>query len=313
MLRILLHRLLLSVPLLIFVTALTFFLVSLTPGDPAVVILGQNRAPEEYQRLREQLGLMQPVPVQYAGWVETLLHGSLGTSIFNNESVVAKLNARLGVTLSLVVLTSLVSAVVGVALGVASALRRGALARAVDILSLLGIVLPSFWVALVLVAVFAVRLQWLPAIGYVKPSENLGGWLRSLVLPVAVLAGPAIGLIAQQSRNAMLDVLDRPFIRTLRAGGVRPGSLIYRHALRNAGVPILTVIGLVFIALLGGTIIAENVFALPGLGGLAVEATGRHDLPVIQGIVLYFTVIVVVVNLIVDLLYAWLNPRIRVS
>ncbi|MBB5376512.1 peptide/nickel transport system permease protein [Deinococcus metalli] len=294
-------------------TALTFFLVSLTPGDPAVVILGQNRAPEEYQRLREQLGLLQPVPVQYANWVATLAHGSLGTSIFNSESVVAKLNARLGVTLSLVTLTAVVSSVIGVALGIASALRRGVLARTVDVISLLGIVLPSFWVALVLVAIFAVRLHWLPAIGYVNPAADPAGWLRSLVLPVAVLAGPAIGLIAQQTRNAMLDVLERPFIRTLRAGGVRPLSLIYRHALRNAGVPILTVIGLVFIGLLGGTIIAENVFALPGLGGLAVEATGRHDLPVIQGIVLYFTVIVVVVNLLVDLLYAWLNPRIRVS
>ena len=313
MLRILGHRLLFSIPLLIFVTALTFFLVSLTPGDPAVVILGQNRAPEEYQQLREQLGLLKPVPVQYANWITTLAHGSLGTSIFNNESVVAKLNARLGVTLSLVTLTALVSSIIGVALGIASALKRGALARAVNVLSLLGIVLPSFWVALVLVAIFAVRLRWLPAIGYINPSASLPGWLRSLVLPVVVLAGPAVGIIAQQTRNAMLDVLERPFIRTLRAGGVKPSSLIYRHALRNAGVPVLTVIGLVFIGLLGGTIIAENVFALPGLGGLAVEATGRHDLPVIQGIVLYFTVIVVVVNLLVNLLYAWLNPRIRVS
>lgn len=313
MLRVLGLRLLLSVPLLLFVTALTFFLVSLTPGDPAVVILGQNRAPEEYQRLREQLGLLDPVPVQYAHWLGTLAHGSLGVSIFNNESVVAKLGARLGVTLSLVTLTALVASVVGVALGIASALRQGALARAVDVLSLLGIVLPNFWVALVLVAVFAVRLRWFPAIGYVQPSTSTGGWLRSLALPVVVLAGPAIGLIAQQTRNAMLDVLDRPFIRTLRAGGVPPASLIYRHALRNAGIPIITVVGLVFIALLGGTIIAENVFALPGLGGLAVEATGRHDLPVIQGIVLYFTVIVVVVNLVIDVIYAWLNPRVRVT
>ncbi len=313
MLRILGHRLLLSVPLLIFVTALTFFLVSLTPGDPAVVILGQNRAPAEYQQLREQLGLLKPVPVQYAGWVSTLAHGSLGTSIFNGESVVTQLSARLGVTLSLVTLTALVSALIGVSLGIASALRQGALARSVDVLSLLGIILPNFWVALVLVAIFAVRLHWLPAVGYVNPSTSLSGWARSLVLPVVVLAAPAVGLIAQQTRNAMLDVLDRPFIRTLKAGGVSHRSLIYRHALRNAGVPVVTVIGLVFIALLGGTIIAENVFALPGLGGLAVDATGRHDLPVIQGIVLYFTVIVVVVNLLIDLLYAWLNPRIRVS
>jgi peptide/nickel transport system permease protein len=200
-----------------------------------------------------------------------------------------------------------------VALGIASAMRRGLLARLVDTISLLGLALPNFWVALVLVAVFAIGLRWLPAIGYVQPSDSLWGWLRSLLLPIVVLAAPAIGLVAQQTRNAMLEVVEKPFMRTLRAGGVGRRSLIYRHALRNAAIPIITVVGLNFIGLLGGTVIAETVFALPGLGGLAVQATSRHDLPIIQGIVLYFTVIVVVVNILVDLAYAWLNPRIRVS
>lgn len=307
------YRLLLSAPLLFFVTALTFFLVSLIPGDPAVVILGQNQPPEAYQRLREQLGLMKPLPVRYADWLGTLAHGSLGVSIFNNQPVVSILNGRLGVTLSLVILTTVVACALGVALGVASAVRRGALARLVDVFSLLGLVLPNFWVALVLVAIFAVGLHLFPAIGYVDPTASVGGWLRSLVLPIAVLAGPAIGLIAQQTRTAMLEVLDRPFMRTLRAGGVPRRSLIYRHALRNAAIPIITVVGLTFIGLLGGTVIAETVFALPGLGGLAVTTTANHDLPVIQGIVLYFTAIVVVVNILVDLAYAWLNPRIRLS
>ncbi len=313
MLRVLGSRLLISLPLLFFVTALTFFLVSLTPGDPAVVILGQNRPPEDYARLREQLGLMEPVPVQYATWLGTLARGSLGVSIFNNEPVVSVLNSRLGVTVSLVVGTTIVSTTIGVALGIASAMRRGVLARMVDTISLLGLALPNFWVALVLVAIFAIGLHWLPAIGYVQPTDSLWGWLRSLLLPIVVLAAPAIGLVAQQTRNAMLEVLEKPFMRTLRAGGVGRRSLIYRHALRNAAIPIVTVVGLNFIGLLGGTVIAETVFALPGLGGLAVQATSRHDLPIIQGIVLYFTVIVVVVNIVVDLAYAWLNPRIRVS
>jgi peptide/nickel transport system permease protein len=313
MLKILRQRLVVSLPLLFFVTALTFFLVSLIPGDPALVILGQGRSAEEYQRVREQLGLTKPVPVQYAEWLGTLARGSLGVSIFNNEAVVSVLNGRLGVTLSLVVLTTIVACLIGVALGIASAMRRGLLARLVDLLSLLGLALPNFWVALVLVAIFAIGLKWFPAIGYVQPTVSPLGWLRSLVLPVAVLAAPAIGLIAQQTRNAMLEVLERPFIRTLRAGGVRRNSLIYRHALRNAAIPIITVVGLTFVGLLGGTVIAETIFALPGLGSLAVEATVRHDLPIIQGLVLYFTVIVIVVNLIVDLTYAWLNPRIRLT
>lgn len=313
MLKILRQRLLISLPLLFFVTILTFFLISLIPGDPTLVILGQNRPPEEYQRLREQLGLTKPVIVQYVDWLTTLTRGSLGVSIYNNESVVSVLNNRLGVTFSLVVLTTLVSGLIGIALGISGAVRQGLLARVIDVLSLLGLALPNFWVALVLVAIFAIGLGWLPAIGYIRPGESLLGWLQSVVLPVAVLAAPAIGLIAQQTRNAMLEVLESPFIRTLRAGGVSRNSVIYRHALRNASIPIITVIGLTFIGLLGGTIIVETIFALPGLGGYAVEATMRHDLPMIQGVVLYFTVIVIIVNIIVDLSYAYLNPKVRLK
>jgi peptide/nickel transport system permease protein len=173
--------------------------------------------------------------------------------------------------------------------------------------------LPNFWVALVLVAIFSVSLRLLPAIGYIQPGTSLSGWVKSLVLPVVVLSAPAIGIIAQQTRSSMLEVLDSPYIRTLRAGGLGRTSLIYRHALRNAAISIITVVGLTFVSLLSGTVIAETVFALPGLGGLAVQATSRHDLPVIQGLVLYFTVIVIIVNLIVDIIYAWLNPRIRLS
>ncbi|HZW02766.1 MAG TPA: ABC transporter permease [Anaerolineaceae bacterium] len=311
MLQIIARRLLVSIPLLFFVSMLTFFLVTLTPGDPAIVILGQNRAPEEYAALREQLGLNEPVLTRYGYWLRDLSTGSLGVSIFNMEPVTTVLKNRSGATFSLVIVTTIVTSVLGVALGMGSALQKGLLAKIVDLLSLLGLALPNFWLALVLVAIFSIGLHWFPAIGYVSPKTSVIDWLRSLALPVTVLSAPAIGIVAQQTRNAMLEILERPFIRTLRAGGVRWHSIIFRHALRNAAVSIITLVGLTFVGLLSGTVIAETVFALPGLGGLVVQATTRHDLPVIQGIVLYFTVIVVVVNLLVDIIYAWLNPRIR--
>jgi len=251
--------------------------------------------------------------VRYGDWLGDIVQGNLGTSIFNQEPVVAILNSRVGVTLSLVLGTTLVSTLVGVGLGLASALRRGFLATIVDTVSLLGFALPNFWLALVLVAIFSIGLHWLPAIGYVDPATSPGDWLRSLVLPVLVLSAPIIGVLAQQTRNAVLEVLDRPFIQTLRAGGASPASILFRHILRNAAIPIVTVVGLTFVGLLSGTVIVETVFALPGLGGLAVQATSRHDLPIIQGVVFYFTVIVIVVNLLVDLAYAWLNPRVRVA
>jgi peptide/nickel transport system permease protein len=313
MLKIISRRLLVSLPLLLIVTMLSFFLVLLTPGDPAVVILGMNHTPEEYEAVRVKLGLKQPAPIRYMRWLKDLGHGDLGVSIFNSEPVTNVLKSRGGVTFSLVAVTTIFSSIVGISLGIASAIRRGIIGRIVDFISLIGMALPNFWLALVLVAIFSIGFRLLPAIGYIPPGTSIVGWIKSLILPVVVLSAPAIGIIGQQTRNSMLEVLDRPFIRTLRAGGLGNFSIIYRHALRNAAITIITIIGLTFISLLSGTVIAETVFALPGLGGLAVQATSQHDLPVIQGVVLCFTVIVVVVNLIVDILYAWLNPRIRLS
>jgi len=313
MLKIVGRRFLVSLPLVLIVTMLSFFLVLLTPGDPAVVILGMNRTPAEYEAAREKLGLDLPALTRYGQWISDLGTGNLGVSIYNSESVLKILKDRSGVTFSLIIVTTIFSSIIGIGLGIASAIRRGFLARTVDFFSLLGMALPNFWVALVLVAIFSVSLRLLPAIGYIQPGTSLSGWVKSLVLPVAVLSAPAIGIIAQQTRSSMLEVLDSPYIRTLRAGGLGRTTLIYRHALRNAAISIITVVGLTFVSLLSGTVIAETVFALPGLGGLAVQATSRHDLPVIQGLVLYFTVIVIIVNLIVDIIYAWLNPRIRLS
>jgi peptide/nickel transport system permease protein len=313
MLKIIGRRFLISLPLVLIVTMLSFFLVLLTPGDPAAVMLGMNHTQAEYEAAREKLGLNQPALTRYGHWLKDLGNGDLGVSIFNSEPVLKILKGRSGVTFSLILVTTLFSSIIGVGLGIASAIRRGFLARIVDLISLLGLALPNFWVALVLVAIFSVSMRLLPAIGYIQSGTSLSGWVKSLVLPVAVLSASAIGIIAQQTRSSMLEVLDSPFIRTLRAGGLGRISIIYRHALRNAAISIITVVGLTFVSLLSGTVIAETVFALPGLGGLAVQATSRVDLPVIQGLVLYFTVIVIIVNLIVDIIYAWLNPRIRLS
>jgi len=313
MLKIIGRRLLVSLPLVLIVSMLSFFLVLLTHGDPAAVILGMNHTPAEYEAMREKLGLNQPALTRYENWLVDLGHGDLGVSIYNSEPVTKILKDRSGVTFSLILVTTIFSSIVGIGLGIASAVRRGLLARIVDVTSLLGMALPNFWVALVLIAIFSVSLRLLPAIGYIQPGTSVSGWLKSLILPVIVLSLPAIGIIGQQTRSSMLEVLDSPYIRTLRAGGLGRSSIIYRHALRNAAISIVTIVGLTFVGLLSGTVIAETVFSLPGLGGLAVQATSQHDLPVIQGLVMYFTVIVIIVNLIVDVVYAWLNPRIRLS
>ena len=241
------------------------------------------------------------------------IHGDLGTSLFSQESVSSMLGSRLPVTLSLVIGSTIVATVIGVGLGIAGARASGALGRLVDAIALIGLAIPNFFLGLLLVAWFAVAIQAFPATGYVPFADSPSDWFASLVLPVITLAVPGVAVIAKQTRDAMRDALERPFIRTLRAAGVPRRSLIYRHALRNAAIPVATVVGVVFVAALSGTVLVESVFAMPGLGGLAVQATDQHDLPLIQGVAIEFTVIVIVVNLLVDVAYGWLDPRVRVS
>jgi len=307
-----LRRLLISVPLVIVVSWLTFLLQHLAPGDTARSILGENYTPEGYAQLRAQLGLDQPLPVQYWHWLTHALHGDFGVSPLNGLNVGTEIGSRLGVTLSLIVVTTIVAAVLGIALGALSAVRGGPLGRMIDVLSLAGFALPSFWLALVLVTVFAVALRILPATGYTPFAESPGGWVSSLVLPVAALAVHGTATVAKQTRSGLLDVLGRDFVVSLRANGVSERSILFRHALRNAAIPVVTVIGLVFVSLLNGTVLVEAVFAMPGLGGLAVQSATQHDVPAIQAVAVTFTLIVVVVNLLVDLAYGWLNPKVRV-
>lgn len=307
------RRLALSLPLLLIVPTVTFLLAAVIPGDIARTILGADATQAQYEQLRQSLGLNEPLITRYLAWLGGALHGNLGTSLFWQQPVTSLLDSRLQVTLSLVIGSTAVAAVVGVVLGVTAALRAGAPGKIVDAIALTGLAVPNFFLGLLLITWFAVTLRLFPATGYVPVSQSPAGWLASIALPVITLAVPGIAVIAKQTRDAMREAMDRPFIRTLRAAGVPGRSIIGKHALRNAAIPVVTVTGLIFIGSLSGTVLVEMVFALPGLGGLVVQATTQHDLPLIQGVAVYFTVAVIGVNLLVDLTYSWLDPRVRGS
>ncbi|MDI2127581.1 ABC transporter permease [Yinghuangia seranimata] len=312
-LRLVVRRLLSSIPLLFVVSAFTFVLVSLVPGDPARTIVGQHATEAQYDDVRARLGLDDSLPAQYWHWLRGVLHGDLGASLFTGEPVAQMLNTRLPVSLSLIVTGTIVSGIIGVSLGVLSARRGGALVRTVDVLSLVGLAVPAFWLALVLIALFAVKLRWLPVTGYVPFADDPTEWARSLVLPVVSMSVSSVAIIAKQTRDSVLDTMSRDFIRVMEANGFRQRSILYRHVLRNAALPVVTVLGVVMVSLLAGAVFVETIFALPGLGGETSSATVQHDIPVIQGVVLYVTGVVVVVNLLVDLAYGRLDPRVRAA
>jgi peptide/nickel transport system permease protein len=313
MLRIITRRILLSVPLILVVSGITFMLESLVPGDPARSLLGVNATPQQYAALRANLHLNLPLVQQYWLYLGNVFRGNLGTSIFTGQPVSQVVASRVPVTLSLVIGATVVAAAAGTLLGVYSATRGRLSRRVVDVLSLLGNALPGFWVALALAAIFAVKLGWFPATGYTSFGQSPQAWLASLALPVIALSIGGVALIAKITRDAMLSTLQLDYIRTLRASGVSPRSVIWRHALRNSGLALVTTIGLTMISFLAGAVIIENVFVLPGLGNVVVSATNEHDIPVVQGIALTFTIMVIVVNLLVDIAYGLLNPKVRTS
>ena len=303
-----------SLVMLFVITAATFVLASLAPGDAAKAILSSQSGSyttQQYQQMRHALGIDQPLPVQYWHWLDGVLHGSLGADLFSGQPVTQELNARLGPSLPVIVGTVIVSGLVGVSLGIVSALRGGALGRLVDVVSLAGLALPNFWLALVLVELLAVKVQAFPATGYAPLGTDPGPWLRSIALPVLTLAAGGVAFVAKQTRDSLSEVMSRDFIVLLRARGLSRRSVVLRHALRNAAIPVVTVLGLLLVGLLGGTVLIENVFSIPGLGQEAVTAAGSHDLPVIEGVAFYFAVVVVIANLLVDVSYRLLNPRVR--
>lgn len=320
MLRLVARRLTISVALVLVVSFLTFLLQTLAPGDMARTILtsgsggaGGGYTDEAYRELRHALGLDQPILVQYWQWLSGAITGDLGRSPISGLDVSTAIADRLPVTLSLVVLGTVATATLGVGLGILSATRGGPLGRLVDVFSLIGIALPNFWLALVFMSLFAVSFGLLPATGYVPLEDSATNWALSLVLPVATLALPGAAVFAKQTRDSMLDALAQHHVRILRANGASERSIVFRHALRNAAIPVVTLIGLTFIGIFAGTVFIESVFALPGMGRLAVQATTQHDLPVVQGVVIVFALVAVAVNLIVDLIYGWLNPKVRVA
>lgn len=313
MMRLVVRRLLLAIPLLLVVSVLSFVLTSLAPGNAAETILGSSATPASVATLERQLGLTQPLWEQYWNWLSHAITGNLGTSLTTSEAVGSTLSARLPVTLALVIVGTLASAILGVALGTVSALREGVVGRVIDGLAMLGFSIPNFWLGLVLVDLLAVKLHWFPATGYVNLSQSPSGWARSLVLPVAALAAVGLTGIAKQTRDSLREVMGREFIMALRADGMPERRIVLRHGLRNAAIPVVTLVGVFFVGMLGGTVLVESVFVLPGLGSLAVSSAQSGDLTTLQGIVVVFCVIVVLVNLLIDLAYGWLNPKARLS
>jgi peptide/nickel transport system permease protein len=313
MLYVLVKRLALSVPVVVGVSVLTFVLTGLTPGDPAREILGTNATPAGIAAIHKQLGLDHSIVVQYWDWLSKAIHGNLGTSIFTGQPVSQILAAGLPITITLVIGGVIIAVSIGIPLGVISARRAvaGKGGGIVDVMSVVGYAIPPFFLGLILSLIFATGLGVLPASGWISPSQSLSGWLRTIVLPVVTLGAPGAALVARQTRQGMIDSLGHEFIRSLRARGIPTRTIVWKHALRNAVGDTATLVGLYIVSLLLGATLVENVYAMQGLGTLAVQATSQHDLPVLEGAALYFTLIVVISFILIDLLRAYLNPKLR--
>ncbi len=306
-------RLLTAIPTLLIVTTLTFLLVYMLPGDAALTVLGDNATPEQLTAVRRQLGLDQPLLTQYLSFIGNLAQGEFGHSLITRQSVLQAIGQRSTVTLTLAIGATVFSAIVGIALGMWASLKGGQVDRSLRTLTSVGMAIPSFWAGLLLVLAFAVTLNIFPANGYVAFGADPGRWIMCLILPVIAISIAAISTLTRQTRASFQEVLGRDFIRSLRASGLPVHVIAFKHGLRNAAIPVITVIGLQFVALLGGAVITEQVFALPGIGQLVVNAVQQRDLPVVQGVVVYITVVVLLVNLALDLAQGWLNPKMRLS
>ena len=306
------RRLLGTIPVMLVVAVFIFLMLRLTPSDPAAIIAGDNATTEQVAQIRSQLGLDQPMLQQFFIWSGKVLRGDFGESFFFKKTVASLIGERIEPTLSLATLTMVLAVLIAVPLGVLAAHRQGSWTdRIVMGFSVLGFSMPSFVVAYLLIYLFAVWLDWLPVQGYQRIAEGIGGWLRGLVLPSLTLSVIFVALIARMTRTSLLEVLSEDYIRTARAKGQTERKVLFRHALRNAAVPIVTVIGLGVALLIGGVIVTESVFTIPGLGRLTVDAVLARDYPTIQAVVLLFSVVYVMINLAVDMIYTVLDPRIR--
>lgn len=306
------RRVLATIPVMFVVALIVFSLLYLAPGDPAELLAGDNATPAQVQQIRDNLGLDEPFLVRFGTWLLGILRGDLGISVFTNIAVWTLIADRLEPTLSLMGITIVLAVLIAVPLGVVAAALRGTLVdRLVMGFSVLGFSVPVFVTCYLFAYVFAVELRWLPVQGYRPISQGLGDWLRHILLPGMATATVFVALIARITRAAMLEALQQDYIRTAHAKGLMRGQILFIHALKNAAVPIVTIIGIGTALLIGGIVVTETVFGIPGVGRLTVEAILRRDYPVIQGVVLFFSFVYVLVNLVTDLIYTVFDPRIR--
>lgn len=306
------RRVLATIPVMAVVALFVFSLLYIAPGDPAAIIAGDQATPEDVERIRASLGLDRPFLVRFLEWLFRVLHGDLGVSIFTNLPVAHMIQQRLEPTFSLMLLTLTIALTFAIPMGVVAAWKQGTwIDRLVMVFAVMGFSVPVFVVGYLLAYTFALQLDWFPVQGYTPIANGLGGWLSNLMLPAIALGSAFIALIARITRATMLEVLNQDYVRTAKAKGVGQRAILFVHALKNAAVPIITIIGIGFAGLIGGAVVTESVFAIPGVGRLVVDAILRRDYPVIQGVVLMFSFTYVIVNLIVDLLYTVFDPRIR--
>lgn len=310
-----LKRLLSMIPAVFVVSVVIFLIIHLTPGDPAAVMLGDQADPEAIAALREALGLNDPLPVQYLRWLGGVLQGDLGQSLYSDESMISMLLSHLSPTLSLTVFALAISLIVAVPLGILAARKRGALAdNAISVFSMIGISMPSFLLGLLLMLVFAVTLRWLPAAGYKTLAEDgMAEHLRYLVMPAIALGFMEAGLILRMTRSSMLEVLGSDYIRMAKAKGEKSLAITCKHALKNALIPIVTTVGQTFMGLLSGATVVESIFNIPGIGKMTITAVQQRDYEVVQAVVLFLSMINIVVCLVIDLIYAAIDPRVRLS
>jgi peptide/nickel transport system permease protein len=306
------RRLLATVPVMTVVALLVFAMLRLTPGDPAAIIAGAAATSQDIVDIRQKLGLDRPIVSQFFIWISHLLRGDFGESFFYKKQVAELVADRVGPTLALATMTMVLSIAVSVPLGVIAAYRQGTwIDRVIMGFSVLGFSVPVFVIGYALIYVFAIELNWLPVQGYQPLSEGFGRFVQRLILPSLTLSVIYIALIARITRTSVLEVLDEDYIRTARAKGLSDRAVLMRHALRNAAVPIVTVIGLGVALLIGGAVVTESVFSIPGLGRLTVDAVLARDYPTVQAVIMLFSVVYVLINLLIDVLYPLLDPRIR--
>ena len=312
MLGYIVKRILAVIPVMAIVALIVFLILRLTPGDPAAIIAGDTATPDQIASLRESMGLNEPIYVQFFQWIGQLLRGDLGTSLLSGTSVNALIADRIWPTLNIALLSIVMSVAIAVPLGTLAAWRHGRLGdHIVMAISVAGFSVPAFVVGYVLIKVFAADLRWLPVQGYRAPSQGMGEFLRHAILPAMTLTAAYVALTARMTRASLLNVLGEDYIRTAHAKGVKEVKVLLRHGLRNAAVPILTVVGTGFAMLLSGVVVVESVFNIPGIGRLTIDAVMARDYPVIQGMILLTSGIYVLVNLLIDIAYTVFDPRIR--